>query len=135
VRVDVVFVKFDIFSILQLTTVGNDHGLGGGVTTVAWELLNLVHDFLPGGDFTEDDVLAIEMSRSASGDEELRSIGVRTSISHGELVLFIVLNGERLILEFLAVDRFTSSSVTEGEIASLKHESVNDTVETRALVV
>ena len=42
---------------------------------------------------------------------------------------------EVLILELLSVDALTTSSIASSEITTLDHERLDDTVETRALVV
>ena len=46
-----------------------------------------------------------------------------------------MLVGEVLIVEFLAVDRFTSRAVAIGEIAALAHKAFDDPVERGTFVV
>jgi len=56
------------------------------------------------------------------GNEELRAVGVRSSISHGKETGLGVLQCEVLVCEFLAVDGLSTSSVPSGEVTSLQHE-------------
>jgi hypothetical protein len=86
------------------------------------------------GNLAEDDVLAIQPRSDDGGDEELRAVGVGTSIGHGQQTRLGVLQVEVLILELLAVDGLTTGAVAAGEVTSLKHEVGDDTVERRALV-
>jgi hypothetical protein len=60
------------------------------------------------------------------------SCGVFTH--HGEEALLGVLELEVLIRELLAVNGLATSSVTVGEITTLDHELLDDTVEGGALV-
>lgn len=46
---------------------------------------------------TEDDVLSVEPRGDNGGDEELRAVGVRSGIGHGEEVRLVVLELEVLI--------------------------------------
>jgi len=79
-------------------------------------------------------MLVIEPRGEVGGDEELRSIGVGTSVCHGQRASFLVLFFKILVIEFSPPDRVSASTVTVGEIASLQHESRNDTVEFAAFV-
>jgi hypothetical protein len=55
-------------------------------------------------DFTKDNVLAIQPRGHDSGDEELRTVGVGTSVSHGQEERTVVLQLEVFILELFTVD-------------------------------
>lgn len=48
---------------------------------------------------TEDDVLSVEPGGDDGGNEELRAVGVRASVGHGEEVRPVVLELEVLICE------------------------------------
>jgi hypothetical protein len=86
-------------------------------------------------DTAKDDVLAIEPSSLDGGQEELRAVGVGTSVGHREEARTGVLELEVLIGELVAIDRLATSAITAGEVATLAHELRNDTVELGALVV
>lgn len=70
-----------------------------------------------------------------SGNKELRTIRVLSSISHRKKSGSSVLQLEVLIGELLTIDGLTSSSISIREISALDHEAGNDTVENRTLVV
>ena len=59
------------------------------------------------------------MRRLDSGDEELRSVGVRTSVRHGQEIRSVVLEREVLIVEAGPIDRLATSTVTVREVTSL----------------
>ena len=68
-------------------------------------------------------------------EEELRSVSVGTSVGHGEDTGTVVLVDEVLIGEFSSVDGLTTGTVSDGEVATLGHESGNDSVEGAVLEV
>lgn len=53
-------------------------------------------------------------------DEELRVVGVGSSVSHGQDSPCFVLQGKVLILKLLAVDRFPTSSIMVDEVSSTR---------------
>ena len=84
-------------------------------------------------------------------NEELRAVGVLTSIRHAHETLLGVLELEVLIFELVSIDYcasihvlvafflriltgFATSTIALCEITTLNHESLNDTVESRALI-
>ena len=88
---------------------------------------------------------------SRSSDEKLGTIGVSSSIGHREKTLLAVLNLEVLIWELGSINyeidqflpfpprsairtRLSASAITLGEVTSLNHEVLDDTVKGRALV-
>jgi hypothetical protein len=75
---------------------------------------------------SEDDVLAIQPGGGNGGNEELGSIGARTSVGHRKETRDGVLDGEVLIGKTFSIDGFASHSVTLGDISSLEHELRND---------
>lgn len=54
-----------------------------------------------------------------SADEELRAIGVGSSIGHGQDARSSVLEGEVLIFKLVAIDGLSTGSVVVGEVAAL----------------
>ena len=89
---------------------------------------------LPLEHLPKDDMFAVEVGRLIERDEELRAVGVGARVGHGELVGLGVLDREALVLELRPVDRLTSSAVSHGEIAALRHEARNHAMELAALV-
>ena len=65
-------------------------------------------------------VLAIEPGSLLGRDEELRAIGVGTSVGHGQKARLGVLELEVLISKFGPIDRFSTSSVEVGEVSALQ---------------
>jgi hypothetical protein len=59
----------------------------------------------------------------------------RTSIGHAQQEGLLVLELKILVLELFSVDALTTGSVASSEVTTLDHERLDDTVETRALVV
>jgi len=98
-------------------------------------------------------VLSVKVGSGNGGDEELGAVGAwrndqqvlmcssatgkltRTSIGHAQQERLLVLELKVLILELLSIDALTTGSVASSEITTLDHERLDDTVETRALVV
>ena len=75
------------------------------------------------------------MRRGSEAEEELGSVGVGPGVSHGENTPACVSVSEVLVLEFSTVDGFATSTVTSGEIATLGHETWNNTMELASLEV
>jgi len=84
--------------------------------------------------FAEDDVGTIEPRCNDGGDEELRSVGVLSSVGHGEETRLGVLQLEVLVSELLAVDGLSTGSIVLGEVTTLQHELGDDTMERAAFV-
>jgi hypothetical protein len=59
----------------------------------------------------------------------------RTSIGHAQQEGLLVLELKVLVLELFSVDALTASTVASSEVTTLDHKRLDDTVETRALVV
>lgn len=130
---------------LQNTALGNfdiarDFTAGA---TVAFDFLDDIQSLYH---FTKDDVFTVEPRSDNGGNEELGTIRVGTSVSHGEQPRLGVLQGEVLIREsgsmervrlretgggrkdsLVAVDRLATRSVTGSEVTTLEHELRNDT--------
>mmetsp|Transcript_29599 Transcript_29599/g.76476 ORF Transcript_29599/g.76476 Transcript_29599/m.76476 type:complete len:228 (-) Transcript_29599:39-722(-) len=119
----------------ELTRINNRHLLRGLAALAADGLDSLDdrHRFLC--DFTEDDMAPIEPLRLNRADEELRAVGTRASIRHGEDPRAGVLELKVLVGKLLAVDRLAAGTVATREVAALQHELRDDTVEDAALVV
>jgi len=111
---------------------GLDLDLLAGGARVAAVALDLLDEVIAVNDLAEDDVLAIEPAGDNGGDEELGSVGVLSGVGHGKETGLGVGELEVLVLELLAVDGLSTSSIMLGEVTSLKHEVGDDTVEAGA---
>jgi hypothetical protein len=87
------------------------------------------------GDGTEDAMLAVQPGGLYGAQEKLGTVGVGTGVSHGEDTRASVLESEVLVGKFLAVDGLATGAVAAGEVTTLTHEIVNDTMEGGALEV
>ena len=83
---------------------------------------------------SEDNMFAIEPAGVCSGDEELTSIGVGSSVCHWNAERFM-LEHKVFVLESVSVDRLATCSITSCEITSLDHEVRNDSVERTACIL
>jgi len=84
-------------------------------------------------DLAEDDVLTIQPLGLGGAEEELRPVGVGSSVGHGQDTRAGVLEGEVLVLELVAVDGLAPGAVARGEVTTLAHEVGDDPVEGGAL--
>ena len=118
----------------KLSTVSDDDRFGGS-SGLRSSSLHKVKNFGSLADLSENDVLAIKMWEGFEAEEELRTVGSWSSVSHGEDSLSRVPVVEVLVFEVWSVDGFSTSSVEFSEISSLGHESWNDSVECASLEV
>ena len=121
-----------LFSRFDLTAVDNGDTFLWLVLDVASEFLNLLAYLVAGLHSAEDTVLAIKVWGGIESHEELRAIGVFTSIGHGQQTSLGVLQLEVLIWEGFAVDALPTSAVLVCEITSLHHKSLDYSVEDAA---
>ena len=80
-------------------------------------------------------MLAVEPVGLDSAQEELRSVGVGTSVGHGKNAGAGVLELKVLILKLHAIDGLAASAVAAGKVTALAHEVVDDAVEFGSLEV
>merc|ERR1711931_412144 len=69
-----------------------------------------------------------------SAEEELRTIGVLATISHGQDAWSCVLVDEVLVLKLGTINGFATRSISLGEVTSLAHETRNHSVELASFV-
>lgn len=74
-------------------------------------------------------MLAIQPGSDNSGDEELGTVGVGTSVGHGKETRSVVDSLEVLVSKLLAVDGLAAGTIVSGKVTTLQHELGNDTVE------
>lgn len=73
-------------------------------TRVGTVTLDLLDEVGTRGDLTEDDVLAVEPRGDNGGDEKLGSVGVGSSVGHGEEERSVVSELEVLVGKLVSVD-------------------------------
>ena len=105
--------------LLELTTVGDDASSLRLVVGASGLSLNLADNVHTISNLSEHDVLAIEPSGLHGADKELRSVGVGSSVGHGQSTGASVLEVEVLVLELLSIDGLTTSSVAASEVTTL----------------
>lgn len=110
-------------------TAGSNGDLLGNLAGTGAKLFNGSDEFHTLGDFAKDDVLAVQPTARNSGDEELTSVGVGTSVGHGQQARTSVLVVEVFISKLGAIDGLATSAVVVGEVTTLQHEVGDDTVE------
>mmetsp|Transcript_62401 Transcript_62401/g.71567 ORF Transcript_62401/g.71567 Transcript_62401/m.71567 type:complete len:201 (+) Transcript_62401:2354-2956(+) len=125
-------VKVSLLS--EFSTVFDDNLALGGSTgaSAAFDLLDQVVVF---DNSSENNMSTIQPGGNNGGDEKLTSVGVGSSIGHGQESGLGVLQAEVFIFEFVSINRFTSSSVSSGKVTTLDHEVGDDSVEGRSLEV
>ena len=116
-----------------MSTVG-DCDLPGRLSSLGAEALDLLDDLHPLHHLAEHHVLPVQPGSLGSADEELRVVGVRAGVGHGEDPGACVLQTEVLVSKLLAVDGAATSSVVVGEVAGLTHEVGDHSVKGGALV-
>jgi hypothetical protein len=80
-------------------------------------------------------MLAIEMRGGREGDKELGPIGVLSGIGHREEAWGGMWEPDTLIIEFVTVYGLPASAILVGDVTSLHHEALDDSVEDVALVM
>jgi hypothetical protein len=128
-------IVFDTLYSGELSAVGNDNRLSRLVAAVARVGLNSVEDGQAVNDVSENDMGTVEMRSGGEAEEELATVGAWSGVGHGENTTSSVLELEVLISEVGSVDRLTTSAVSGGEVATLGHETLDDTMECGALEV
>ena len=96
--------------------------------------MELFNNFFAFDHFAENNMLSIEPRALDKSDEELRTVGVGTSICHREEVGLVMFKPEIFVFKLVAIDGFTSSTVLVGEVASLSHKVSDNSMERRSLI-
>ena len=96
--------------------------------------LNLLQHGVSSDHLAEDGVSAVEPVGGAESDEELTAVGVGASVCHGEESSLVVLDVKVFVRELGSVDGNATSAVVVGEVTTLGHKVLDDSVEGAALV-
>merc|ERR1712241_112050 len=86
------------------------------------------------GDFSKDDMFAIEMRSCSGAQEELRPVRVRSCIRHRQNSRASVLVDEILVLKFVPVDGLAAGAIASREVSALAHELGNDTMKRASFI-
>ena len=97
-------------------------------------VLDLLDDVKALDNCAKDDVLAVEPRGLNSGDEKLGAVGVLAGVGHRQQARSVVFQLEVFVRELGAVDRLAAGPISLGEVATLDHEALNNSVERAALV-
>jgi hypothetical protein len=135
----------------EFPALGDLDRLGGLVAGLLLDILDLADHIHSLQHLTEDDMAAIQPRGHDGGDEELATIGVLARVGHawrGSVLGWVAGGGEGhtekagaamlelevLVGELGAVDGLATSAISTREVATLDHEVLDDTVESRALI-
>ena len=118
---------------LQLTTIF-DHDWSASLAITRSSLFHSSHNIHTIADLAKNYVFAIEPRSLLRADEELRSIGVGSCVGHRQDSRSSMLQREVLIGKLVSVNAFATSAIASGEITTLTHELLDDSVEFGALV-
>ena len=115
----------------KCTTVSNDDGFDRLISCAALVVLDRIEYFQASRNLTKNAMFAVEVRRRSEAEEELRAVGVGAGVGHGEDAAAGVLVNEVLVSEGAAVvvDGCATSAIVVREVATLGHESSNDSVE------
>jgi hypothetical protein len=64
----------------------------------------------------------------------VQTVGIFAGVGHAKETLFRMLQFEVLVFKFVSVDGFSTRSITLGEITTLDHELLDDTMEPGAFI-
>jgi len=118
---------------LQLARLDNLHRLGRR-TGLGADLFDVLHDIHALAHGAKHDVLAIQPTGRGRAQKELRAVGVRPSVRHGQNTRTSVLQYKVLVFKLVAVDGLTARTIVVGKVPSLAHESRDHAVERRTFV-
>jgi hypothetical protein len=82
---------------------------------------------------SKDHVLSVEPVGLGGTQKELRAVGVGSSVRHGKDTGTSVLQLKVLVSKLVSVDGLSTSTIVVSEVATLAHESWDDTVKGRSL--
>jgi len=91
--------------------------------------LDFLHNIHALDHLSEDHVFPIQPLGLSGAEEKLGSVGVGSSVGHGQNSGSGVFQSEVLILELVAIDGLSSSPISGSEVATLAHEVGDDAVE------
>src|SRR6266700_6772715 len=106
---------------LAFDDIDREQTVAGLAIALRIALADGLENFHAGGDLAKDAVLTIQMGRGTIGDEELRTIGIWSSIRHRKDTGLVVFQRERapLVVELVAGSAHTGA----GGIATLGHKA------------
>ena len=99
--------------LLDLTTANDDTLLQRRVVFSNRLILNNTYNVHSLDHFSKHNMLPIKMRTRNSGDEELRSVGVGTSICHAQQTSTCMIVRKGFIVELPTINTFTTSSILQ----------------------
>jgi hypothetical protein len=117
----------------DLAAVGDDHLLLR-LAPLRAQLLDLLHHLQAFCHLAEHHMLPVQVRGDHRRDEELRAVRVRARVRHRQQTGLSVLELEVFVGKLLSINALAAGAVPFSEIATLKHEARNHTVETASFV-
>mmetsp|Transcript_13891 Transcript_13891/g.23494 ORF Transcript_13891/g.23494 Transcript_13891/m.23494 type:complete len:211 (-) Transcript_13891:489-1121(-) len=121
----------------DLSTIGDHYFLGWQPVQarVGACCFHLRHNIHSREHLTKHHVLVVKIRGGDRGDEKLRVVGIRSSVSHGQNARFVVFQNETLILKrSIVIYARAAGAISRSDISTLTHETRNNSVEDRTLV-
>lgn len=94
---------------------------GTALCSEVFQSLQHVHSLLH---FSENNMTTIQPGARNGRNEELRSVCIGSTVGHGQKTRTVMLQGEVLIRETVAIDRLASHAIAHGEVSSLQVNSI-----------
>jgi len=83
--------------------------------------LHFAHHLGATDDMTEDHMLVVQPICFRGAYKELRAVGIRPRVGHGQSAETIVFQVKVLVVELLAIDGLSAGTIVIGKVAALAH--------------
>jgi hypothetical protein len=118
----------------ELTTINNSNLFNWLISRCSRIFLNFLNEFIILDDSSKDGVLFVQMRCSTKANEKLRPIRVWTSVCHRQDSFVSMWIPNLLIGKLLSVNASASGTISCSDVATLRHESFNHSVENAVFV-
>ena len=108
----IIAVDTQVMTRQYLPTIADGHRLQRSVVGVGLEGLNVSDDAHALDDLAEHDMLAVQVRSVDGGDEKLTTVGVGSSIGHGQQTGTLVLQLKIFIFKLVSINAHTSCAVS-----------------------
>lgn len=116
------------------STTVRDFSSLAGLSVSTSDFVEFFNNLLSFNDFTENNMLSVKPGALNECDEELRSVGVGTSVGHWEKVRLVMFEFEVFIFKLVSINGLASGTISVCEVSSLSHEISDDSMERWSLV-